>query len=442
MPSVTETTIRKREIPANEIEREKKEKQPEFWDYLESLTRSDWEDHLVYIYRIKPEIAAYGGEPAYLEKAVADIEVSPGMLIAMTDRGTVESAIKQKYGGYAFRLIMKKGHERVCEGKCINEMPPRFPQQNGNYGGPAAAQQSTATGSDAVAMRAMETVSGKEAEGIRIATAALQSTAEMMRTLNQPHAAPAADPLRDKIFDVLLTRALAPPPDPVETFIRLKAVLEPTGGAPAGSNAMTDKLLDAAITRFLSPVPTAGRTDIGTELVRALPAIASNVKEAIGEWSEGARAQERTAAIMRGVTPVKQEPGARSQEPGANPPAASAQSPIATQQSQIPSLDPPMEWLELKIVEILAEPSYTVPQAVDESLAFLYRASPTIVGRLLAAGEAGLLSLFQTRPVLMVVPASAKLTEYIKAFITEAKEAEEARKAQAATPKVETMRPN
>ena len=368
--------------------------------------------------------------------------MAPGQTIPMTDRGAVEAAIKLKYGGYAFRLIMKKGHERVCEGKCINEMPPKFPQANGQYAAPNVNVAAQPAGSDAVALRAIDATSEKEARGIQIATQALEATARMLQAAHQPAAvAPAvaaSDPMKERILDILLTRALAPAPDPIETFIKLKTLLAPApgeGGMLAGGNPLVDKVLNAAIEKFMNPPAVSGgeRPNVTAELVRALPAFASYVKDSLAEWSAGSQAQARTAAIMRGVAPP--QPSAPGPQP--NPPAAA---PAPQAQPPAPqSLEPPLEWLEIKIVEILSDSSFTVAQAVDETLAFLYRASASLVPRLVAAGEGGLLALFQSRDILRQVPVNARLAEFIKLFISEAKQAEDERKPTPA--KVEEIKP-
>jgi hypothetical protein len=75
-----------------------------------------------------------------------------------------------------------------------------------------------------------------------------------------------------------------------------------------------------------------------------------------------------------------------------------------------------------------------VEQAVDETLSFLYRASPAVVPELIKEGEQGLLKFFQTEPMLRGVTVNARLVEFIKTFVAEAKEAEAARLAGVTAP--------
>jgi hypothetical protein len=94
-------------------------------------------------------------------------------------------------------------------------------------------------------------------------------------------------------------------------------------------------------------------------------------------------------------------------------------------------------------VEILKEQSYTIDQAVDETLAFLYRAHPAVVALMLdppkmdsrlSPGEKGILQLFQHEPILQQIPVNPRLVEFIKKFILAAQQAEQERMQAAASP--------
>ena len=144
-------------------------------------------------------------------------------------------------------------------------------------------------------------------------------------------------------------------------------------------------------------------------------------------------AQVRGLELTRGINP---QPGAPSPAvpaqipPAQEQPAAPAQ---AAQPAAAPSGEPPFDWLAIKIVEILKEREYTIDEAVDETLTFLYRSHTPVVALLLdppklnpalAPGEQGLLMLFQHHPVLQQIPVNPRLVEFIKKFVVAAKEAE------------------
>ena len=444
---VVEKVIRTRTLPSEPRE------WPEFWGFLEGLTEEDWNSnrYVLFILREDPKPSTYGGQNT-VEKCMGYIDVRPGERVLLNSREDVELAIRQKYGGRAFRLILKDNGQRITEGKCINEHPPKYPDPIPSQFGQVVNPAPTPTTD--VAMKAMETVAGKDAAGIDIATRTLQSAASMIANLAEAqmkqHAPPApvappTDPFRERILDILLTRALEKPPDPIDTFIKLKEIMGGNGSSSA-NNPLVDKLLNAAVERMLNPVPMSGeKTNIGVELVRALPAMISQGRDAVESWSVGMQAQERTAAIMSGrapnppaTQPASSPPQRAETQPPSQPSAAPPAAP-GVEPSVMPSAigEPPIDWLEVKILEILMEPSYSVDEAVDETLSFLYRAAPSMPGRLLAAGEEGLTHLFRTRPILAHVPMNARLVEFIKKFVIETEAAEAARKP---APKVETIR--
>ena len=85
-------------------------------------------------------------------------------------------------------------------------------------------------------------------------------------------------------------------------------------------------------------------------------------------------------------------------------------------------LTDPMVFIEQKIVEILNEPQ-SAEWAAEEALNFLDRMDANIVPQLCQQGEAGLMSLFQTRPTLKpALNNPARLSEFIRAFLKYASE--------------------
>lgn len=451
---VIETTSRRRVVPAKELEIEQKAKQPDFWEYLEGLTHEDWKSHILYIYRMEPKISNLTDEPSYEEKVVEQIEVEPGRFAAIVDRPSLEGAVAAKYGGTSYRFIMKKNTEWICQAKCANGYPPKFPNKQGMYVNPNAANQAGQS-SDSVAVRAIDAVSGKESAGITIAIEALRAAKDAL--VAKPAGDGQGGSLTDRILTVAVERLLVPPaPPPTNPLIdrlltaaidrMLAPPVAPVAPGTNGSNPLVDKILNAAVERMLNPVPMSGeKTNIGVELVRALPAMISQGRDAVESWSVGMQAQERTAAIMSGrapnppaTQPASSPPQRAETQPPSQPSAAPPAAP-GVEPSVMPSAigEPPIDWLEVKILEILMEPSYSVDEAVDETLSFLYRAAPSMPGRLLAAGEEGLTHLFRTRPILAHVPMNARLVEFIKKFVIETEAAEAARKP---APKVETIR--
>jgi hypothetical protein len=445
---VVETVSRKRVIPPAELARETTSNAaPEFWDYIESLTPEQWSDHIVYLYREDPKASNYGNMPAYLDKFVGFIEVRPGYQIPMDDRGNIEAAIREKFGGRAFRLICKKGKERITEGKCVNEAPPKLPDANAQYATAnplpnAAAHQSDA---NAIASKAIDTVANQPQEVMNIAINALRASAELIAksaTPPAPNPTQSLDSELDKAFKAaMIQKLLAPPPDPVETFLRIKTALGDGGGA----NPLVDRLLTAAVDRFMTPpvVTAPGRStmiDLGREALSVLPNV---VDRAMTNWRLGIEAQRDAIAMQRGMNPQPGTSPGPQPQPGA--PAPVIEMPTRTAEPQanpgeppaVVNVQPPLEYIETVLVRILKDKDLTVEEAVDETLSFLYWGYPEMVGLLLdppkldqrlAPGEQGILQLFQNRPTLMPMMTNLpRLTEFIRKFIAAAKESEASR---------------
>jgi hypothetical protein len=437
---VVETVSRKRIIPPSELQNEQTgRKTPDFWEFLEAMTPDMWaSDYILYILREDPKPSLYGGTNT-LEKCPGYIAMPDGTRQPLNSREDVELAIKQKYGGKAFRLILKKGSngERICEGKCMNEAPVRMPDVNGYpnpthplTGGPAATDAS-------VASKAIDAMASQQPDAVRLAMDVLRSASEIVMRQAQPvtnAAIPAPASLVDQtIIQTLISKALAPPPDPFEMFLRFKDIM-----APPATNGVKETLELVASLRNSGLFPAgSGKTsllDLGREVI---PTIATTAREAVHEWRLGVEAQVRGLELSRGINP---QPPAVPPQPIAAAPAAppAAAAPPQTGGNEPPSGEPPFDWLAMKIVDILREPSYSIDEAVDETLSFLYRAHAPIVAQLLdppklnaqlAAGEQGLLMLFQHHPVLKQIPVNPRLAEFIKKFVVAAKEAEAERMA-------------
>lgn len=439
---VVETVSRRRVVSATEIAAESAGRTtPEFWEFLEKMTPEMWAgDYMLYICREDPKPSNYGGTNT-LEKCAGYIEVRPGVRLALDSREDVELAIKEKFGGKAFRLILKKGRERITEGKCVNEALPKYPADMGTsaFSGQPANTQHAPGDPNAIASKAIDAVTGQQPEAINIAVNALRATSEiLMKSAAAPTTASSSpDSDLDRAFkQAMIAKLLAPERDPFEMFIKFKELERSSGNGNA--NPLVDKLLNAAVDRFMNPVPAVtGRTtllDLGREVI---PAVASVVKDSLHEWRLGMEAQRDGVAMMSGKNPgAANPPGAAAPAPTPRTPevlpastpvppqtGASAATPQTAAEST--SAAPSFHWVESKIVEIVRDLDYTVDQAVDETLGFLYRVDAAIVPLLidppkldqrLAAGEEGLLQLFQFEPILRQVPVGPRLTEFIKKF--------------------------
>jgi hypothetical protein len=430
---VVETVSRKRVLSSSEVENEKTSRVPDFWEYIESLKPEQWtsQNHIVYLYRQEPKTTTYpGAPPAYLDKYVGEIEVRPGYSVPMNDAGTVQQAIKDKFGGRVFRMILKRGSERLTEATFSTEAQPKYPDTTPQY----ANQSANPPATDAsVASKAIDAMASQQPDAVRLAMDVLRSASEIvMRQSNPP--APQPPPARDPLIDALLQKALNPPlpPDPFAMFVRFKEVLGPPP-TPA-TNGLKD-LLDLLNTLKTSGIvslgaPAVGRTsllDIGRELVPVFGTV-------MHEYRLSREADARIAEIQRSGM----QPSMQTVQP--NPPAAVPQLPpvaptppaVAPQPPPAPALT--FQQIENHIAKIVKNVEYTVDEAVDKVLEFLYDTDPRIVVALLnppsihkdlKPGKDGLMMLFTYEPELKDCLSNVpRLSEFLDKFIVAATEEE------------------
>jgi hypothetical protein len=435
-PPVVEKVTRTRTLTAAEAAQDKPDRTtPEFWQFIEKMTPEMWgNDFTLYILREDPKPSLYGGTNT-LEKCPGYISMPDGTKQPLSSREDIELAIKQKYGGKAFRLILKRTNgERICEGKCINEAQPRYPDANPqSFQGPlpnASAQGS----SDGVAIKAMDTIANQNPQLINIAIDAVSRAAEIVsrHAATPPAAPPAQDNDLDRAFkQAMITKLLAPPPDPFEMFVKFKQLMS-DGGGSSSPNAMVDKVLTAAIDRFMNPVTAVtGRTtllDVGREV---LPALINGGKEIMHEYRLSLEAQAHIAETQRGL-PMQPQPV--QQIPIVQPAPVAQPNPQPPPPAAAPSMTFPQ--IAGYIANVVKNAQHSTDEAVEDVLAFLYNTSPdgTLVrllldppklDRNLKPGKDGLLQLFQFEPSLNTCLTNLpRVSDFLDKFIIAATEAE------------------
>jgi hypothetical protein len=444
---VVETVSRKRVISPAELAQEKQGRTtPDFWEFIETMTDEMWAgDFMLYIIREDPKPSNYGGANT-LEKCPGFMVMPNGARLRLDSREDIELAIKEKWGGKAFRLILKKGRERLTEGKCMNDAAPKYPDTNGQqftHPLPNAGGQSDA---NAIASKAIDTVANQPQEVMNIAINALRASAEMIaRSATLPAAAPTPAPSIDSELDrafkaAMIKKLMDSPPDPVKSFLEIRQALGDGGGGAAAANPLNDLLvpiLKAAVDRIVNPLPAVtGRTtllDLGREFI---PVLGTTVRETMHEYRLSVEAQARMAELGRTMPqpPAVPQPvqvvtrvidSATPSVAAPNPtpaPAAPAAPPMTFQQ------------IEAHIAKIESNVEFTVDEAVDKVLEFLYDTDPRIVPALLnppsmdarlKPGKDGLLMLFTAEPALQpCLNNLPRLSEFLEKFIVAATEAE------------------
>jgi hypothetical protein len=240
------------------------------------------------------------------------------------------------------------------------------------------------------------------------------------------------DGLLKRLMLVMLERALNPPvpPDPIDTLTKLLALqktLSPEPSVTASNNPVVDKIMGTALDRLLNPPPSSPQTSASAALVSQLPQVAAHVVEAIREWRIGTEAQRDTVTQMQrapasGAMPANNP---RILTPGLAATAPANHSDPANGGNQNMGIGVSIEFIETKIVEILKEGS-TADEAADETIGFLERVNPMLVKQLSSLGDAGLVTLFQTRPILQQMNSNMpRVVEFIKSFLKFVREMEE-----------------
>jgi len=419
--SVVQTTVTKRIIPAGA------EKQPtfEFWEYLASLTFQDWSKHILYLYRTEP--CGPGGQGVSMGKFV-DTSVIP-----WNDREEAEIALMQKFGGRMFRVIVKRNSERIGEGKIFIDAQPRTlaappsaaepqPGQTQVYG--VAGGEGTAT--ERVASQAMSTIAAQEPQGVRLAMEALSTTANVLKGFaDRPAPAAPAPSETDNLIKMMMIKMMEKMMD------RFDAPAVAVSPIPGVSGDMFSRFFTTIIERGLNP-PAVGngesKISTGTELVRQMPQIGSYVVQAMTAWQHGREAErDIVLATTRGTPPgpiaVPQIPARVQQNPVTVNAPQPAQNPTPINGAAVGK--PSLEFVEQKIMELFNAP-ISAEAAAEEVLAFLQvmdgpapaPGEVPMVAQLVSQGEAGLLTLFQFRPILQPATLNApRLAEFIRAFL-------------------------
>lgn len=434
---IVETVSRKRLVTSAELAKEQGGRTtPEFWEFIEKMTPQMWgDDFILYILREDPKPSLYGGTNT-LEKCPGYIAMPDGTKQPLSSREDIELAIKQKYGGKAFRLILKRANgERICEGKCINEAMPKYPDATVLPLPNAAAPSS----SDNVATRAMDLVANNNPQLMTVAMDAISRAADLVARHNPQPAAPAQSldaELDRALRQAMLQKFLAPPPDPFEMFVKFKQLMGDNNGGSSSMNSIVDKFLTVAAERVFNPLPaTTGRTtllDIGREFIPVLGTV-------MHEYRLSREADARITEIQRSAMPAQPVPAVPAQP---NPPAAITQLPAVAQPTPQVAPNPApapaltFQQIENHIAKIVKNVEYPTDEAVDKVLEFLYDTDPRIVGALLnppsldrrlKPGKDGLMMLFTFEPELKDCLANVpRLSEFLDKFIIAATEAEAA----------------
>lgn len=399
----TQTTITRRVIPGIASD---DQKTPDLWEYLRSLSASDWPRHIVYGYRTEPspKVPIFKSGEAY-------VQMPNGQRVSLTDEQEVEFALLQNYGGGVFRLLVKRGPQIVCAGNLAINAParaitipvdPAQPTGSGN----SAITMTDASATAQVAGRAMDALTFQERQSAEIGFRAMETAANVMQRFGKQEGAPQDDLMR-QAMQVMIARMLAPPPDPLELLSKLLA-LQAQLNPQSQPNELMATVMKSAVEKLLNPAPSGAPVSWTAEAVRSAPAFINGVAEFMREQRMISDNQVKLTEMQRAGVPIAQPP---MPNPQVIPPAMPAPT------NGAPPGVPSMEFVEGRILEIFQRP-VSAEQAADDALAFLDGLDTNATISLANLGETGLLGFFQSRPILKPACANmSRLVEFIRAFL-------------------------
>jgi hypothetical protein len=252
------------------------------------------------------------------------------------------------------------------------------------------------------------------------AASAATSTLQRLSNGGADHAPSPMDELMKQFMAAAIAKMMNPS-DPIESFAKMAQAMGTLGFKmnPMGSGGgekLTDKLVMG--------------------LVNQLPTLTQHFAGIMDGYRRAEEAKANAAAIVRGVqppinvAPVQSPPAPQPPNvitmPSPQPDPAAA--PAANGQpssEQIAQAEEMMQYIEQKIVEILANQALTPEQAADQALTFIDVTDPisqhpngrNLIDEIVQHGKMGLDWIFSNRPILQRVPKDDRLEAFKKAFL-------------------------
>ena len=404
-----ETRTVRRVVPASEIQ---DSKTPDLWEYLRGLAQrndqNEWSKHMTYVYRVEPQPSV-----TLLKSANQFLTMPTGQQVSLADQEEIEFALNQNFGGGTFRIIVKKGPQWATQARFTLGGPIRtltIPMDTSQSNGANPTTGHMGLGDTAaVAGRAFDALTSQERQSAEIGFAAMRTAADVMQRFAAPAPGMGGDDLTRQLMAVMIQRMLAPPPDPLDLLTKVLALQSQLNPA-AQPNELLSKVMSAAVERILNPSSGTAPVNTGAALVQMLPTIGNQFVEGLREFAKVREHESKIMAMQRAGIPVAaQAPNAQTVLPPIAPNGA---------QPQPANGGPSVEFVDRKIVEFLKAPTRSAEQAADDAMSFLDSLDPSAVPQLASLGEAGLLQLFSSRPILKEATNNMpRLVEFIRAFL-------------------------
>jgi hypothetical protein len=407
MPKVTpgpgqavESTTVTRIVDADTVAKEKYSS--DALEYMELIPRDKWDqgNHTTYIYRVDPPVYRGATGPAYVTKYATPITLDQ---------------IQREYGGGLWRILVKRGEERMADRSYQVTGTPRdltrstqeFPPSS-----PSGIPPSDSVVSQAMHLAANPTAQAAQVEMLRVAAT---NAIEMVK---------ANAPKQMTVQEILeLARGLHGPAGTEKPFLETEVGKIVVAAAGALVTALVNRLVSPAdpldqLAKYAEVIgkfsPASSTNDWKAALVQAAPQLAGAIKDTVHELRLGTEAQMHMNAgrTLNAAPPPPPPP---------SPAAVTQQNPASSNVVEMPAPQTGgtgMEPFETKLVELLNDPNVTGEQAGEE----LDKQWPRIVDEITNYNVDQIISAFQIRPILQPHAQNPRLRQFITEFLEWAKE--------------------
>lgn len=391
--AVEETTVT-RLLPDPKAETEKNG-----WDaleYMDSTPVEKWNegDHIIYVYRVEPILYRGASGPAYVTKYATPVSLEQ---------------IQKEYGGGLFRLVIKRGNERMADSRYqLSGAPRDLTRANQEFSSTSSGGASQQIDSNSgitpggVVSKAMDMVGNTEAQRAQVEM--VKSTATEMLAMARESV-----PKQMNVTEIImLAKELAPK---ANSFFE-----SPLGVALAGK--LIDRLFSDPADQFIRMADVMSRLNGGSStndwkaaLVNAAPQLANAVKDTVHELRMGTEAQMQLNAgrTLQAAPPAAP---AAQQNPA---PQNVVEMPAPAQTQGGPQ---PMEPFEMKLVELLNDPQMTGDKAGE----ILDQTWPRIVDEVSRYSVDQIIMAFGSRPLLAPHKGNPRLRQFLTEFLQWANE--------------------
>jgi hypothetical protein len=411
-PATGEVLVEERRtrIESKTGQSEDTEKLPPFWEYIESLNEADW---------------ASGGYKFTLERGRKELKADERSFIGDFFEKLTPQDIAKRWGGGEYTIwfrIPPKGQQlKYKVGLKIDGAPI-----TSSVGGSFSSNGNTITSNDPL-MRLVDVMDRRlaamelkleAASGSGAASAAVNQAVSLTgqvfsaatdaakNSLSRLSGSGGENTIMDRFVTAAIDRLLAPPAPPSAATNTVKDFLD---------------MLTAIKGAGLLGTPAAGNTvaQLAIEGIRVLPQAISEGVKGLEHWHLAEEARARQLALQRGAQPIDVTPHAPAAPPPVSANAPQPPPPVNPNPTVqgAPTVEVNIETIEMGLARILMNQSFTIEEAAHRAAALMEDLVPGMPDKVASAGEAQILMLFQTRPLLMQVPQNPRLSEFIKKFI-------------------------